>query len=591
VRRDFTKITFSVFIALVFVVLFSTFYFLLSNSAIAQNGSLYLSPSSGQVSVGQTFSLVLRVNTGGTAINAAEGSVVFDQSKFTITSISKSGSVFTIWAEEPKFSNAEGTIEFAGGLPNPGYSGSNGLVMTIAFKAKTATTVSGSTDITFVSGGILANDGYGTNILSSLGKATYSISPGVITPTPIPGEREISVPTVSRVNVTSQTHPDSSKWYSNNNPLFKWDVPSGVSEVISVLSRRANSPPIISYSPPISEKLLTDLGEGEWYLNARFRTSAGLGPITSFKFNIDTQVPLPFSITRLDTDDPTNPRPELLFESSDITSGIDHYEFVVNDTEPIVISVSDAGRSYVMPLQTPGEKNLEIKAFDRAGNSTLALLTVKVESIDVPHLNRVSEKVREGEGLIVEGTAKPDQKVIIFAQHINGNLQNTYETTTDANGKFTLAITGLPIGKYTIYAKAQDERGAVSNPSNDMSAEVRGGFLDFIFRIFDWFVNVLSGGGLFIAFIAALVGLILVLIELIKIRAGKWLKKAKDFIIVKVIKKKSAKKVDHIIKNMQDEIKLLSQIAKRRSLSTEEKYLKAKVTSYIKMLKSIDKEL
>jgi hypothetical protein len=451
--------------------------------------------------------------------------------------------------------------------------------------------VSGSTDITFVSGGILANDGYGTNILSSLGKATYSISPGVITPTPIPGEREISVPTVSRVNVTSQTHPDSSKWYSNNNPLFKWDVPSGVSEVISVLSRRANSPPIISYSPPISEKLLTDLGEGEWYLNARFRTSAGLGPITSFKFNIDTQVPLPFSITRLDTDDPTNPRPELLFESSDITSGIDHYEFVVNDTEPIVISVSDAGRSYVMPLQTPGEKNLEIKAFDRAGNSTLALLTVKVESIDVPHLNRVSEKVREGEGLIVEGTAKPDQKVIIFAQHINGNLQNTYETTTDANGKFTLAITGLPIGKYTIYAKAQDERGAVSNPSNDMSAEVRGGFLDFIFRIFDWFVNVLSGGGLFIAFIAALVGLILVLIELIKIRAGKWLKKAKDFIIVKVIKKKSAKKVDHIIKNMQDEIKLLSQIAKRRSLSTEEKYLKAKVTSYIKMLKSIDKEL
>lgn len=589
-RRDFTKVGLSVFIASVFVVLFSAFYFLFSNSAVAQNGSLYLSPSSGQISVGQTFSLVLRVNTGGTAINAAEGSVIFDQSKFTVTSISKSGSVFTIWAEEPKFSNAEGTIEFAGGLPNPGYSGSNGLVMTVAFKAKTATTVSGSTDITLVSGGILANDGYGTNILSSLGKATYTILPGVIAPTPIPGEPGISVPTVSRVNITSPTHPDSSKWYSSGSPLFKWDVPSGVSGVITVLSRRANSSPIISYSPTISEKLLIDLGEGEWYLNARFRTSAGLGPITSFKFNIDTQAPLPFSITHLDTNDPSNPRPELLFESSDITSGIDHYELVVNDEEPIAISVSDAGRSYIMPLQTPGEKILEIKAFDRAGNSTLALLTIKVESIDVPHLDKVSAKVREGEGLMIEGTAKPDQEVMIYAQPISGNPQNTYETTADANSKFALTITDLPIGKYTIYAKARDERGAISNPSNNMPIEVRGGFLDFIFRIFDWFVNILSGGGLFIAFIVALIGLILVLIELIKIRAGKWLKKAKDFMMVKVIKKKSAKKVDHIIKDMQDEIKLLNQIAKRRLLGAEEKYLKAKITSYIKMLKSIDKE-
>src|SRR3989344_843354 len=106
--------------------------------AKAQNGSLYLSPSSGQVSVGQSFSVVLRVNTGGTAVNAAEGSVIFDQAKLSVTSVSKSGSVFTIWAEEPKFSNAEGTIEFAGGVPNPGYSGSNGLVLTINFRTKTA---------------------------------------------------------------------------------------------------------------------------------------------------------------------------------------------------------------------------------------------------------------------------------------------------------------------------------------------------------------------------------------------------------------------------------------------------------------------
>src|SRR3989344_1047773 len=379
-RRDYKKLVFSFLVALVFAVLFSTFYLLLSNPANAQNGSLYLSPSSGQVSVGQSFSVVLRVNTGGTAVNAAEGSVIFDQAKLSVTSVSKSGSVFTIWAEEPKFSNAEGTIEFAGGVPNPGYSGSNGLVLTINFKTKTATTVKGSTEITLVSGGILANDGYGTNILSSLGKATYTISPGVIAPkatAPVKtAEPEVATPApgLLKINITSSTHPDEENWYSNKNPVFKWELPSGVDQVILVLSKRANSPPLISYAPPILEKQLTDLEDGEWYLNGRFRTSDGLGPVTSFKFNIDTQLPSDFTITRLDTADLTNPRPELLFETSDATSGVDHYELAVNGGEPVKIEASEAGKSYGAPLQIPGEKNLEIKAFDKAGNATAARL-------------------------------------------------------------------------------------------------------------------------------------------------------------------------------------------------------------------------
>src|SRR3989344_5160932 len=250
-RRDYNKVIFGFFI------LTLTFFNVVP--ANAQNGSLYLSPSSGNISVGQSFSLVLRVNTGGTAINAAEGSIVFDPAKLSVSSVSKSGSIFTILAEEPKFSNAEGTVEFAGGVPNPGYSGSNGLVLTINFRAKTATTVRGSTDITLVSGGILANDGYGTNILASLGKAVYTILPGVIAPVPAPEEPGVQVPGLPKISITSPTHPDEDKWYSNKNPLFKWNVPTGVHQVTLVLSKRANSPPIISYSPPISEKQLTDL--------------------------------------------------------------------------------------------------------------------------------------------------------------------------------------------------------------------------------------------------------------------------------------------------------------------------------------------
>src|SRR3989344_9038413 len=99
-RGDNNKVFFGVFVVLI-LLLFTVV------PAKAQNGSLYLSPSSGTVSVGQTFSLVLRANTGGTAINDTEGSIVFDQSKLAITSVSKVGSIFTIWASEPEFSNAE----------------------------------------------------------------------------------------------------------------------------------------------------------------------------------------------------------------------------------------------------------------------------------------------------------------------------------------------------------------------------------------------------------------------------------------------------------------------------------------------------
>ena len=584
-RRDFTKATLGVFIAL--GLLFS-----FNNSATAQNGSLYLSPSSGQVAVGQIFSLVLRVNTGGTAINAAEGSIVFDQAKLSVASVSKSGSVFTIWAEEPKFSNAEGTIEFAGGLPNPGYSGSNGLVLTINFRTKTATTVRGTTDITLVSGGILANDGYGTNILSSLGKATYTISPGVITPAPtvptVASEKPtVAVPDLLKIDITSSTHPDSSKWYSGNSPLFKWKVPSGVSEVILVLSKRANSPPIINYSPPISEKLLTDIEEGEWYLNGRFRTEAGLGPVTSFKFNIDTQPPSDFTVTRLDTADSTNPRPELLFESSDATSGVDYYVLAVNGGEPVKIEASETGKSYAMPLQIPGEKNLEIKAFDKAGNSAVANLTIQVESIEIPRIDAVSPKTREGKKLEVNGVAKPDQMILIYA---SGKVEKVYETTADTDGKFAFAITDLPAGKYKINAKAKDERGAISDPSNDMSAEVIGRFwglvLDFIFKVFDWFVRILSGGALFIAFLAVLVGLIISLIKLFENQIKEWWHVINKRRKVKSGNKKSARTLAHIRSDLKKELDILHEISKNRKLTLKERFLKSKLEQDLKNLNS-----
>lgn len=366
-RRGLKCFLFSILIIAFFSLSFS-------DIAKAQNGSLYLSPSLGKVSVGEIFSLVLRVNTGGTAINSTEGSIVFDQRELSVTSVSKSGSIFSIWASEPKFSNAEGTIEFAGGIPNPGYSGSNGLVLTINFKAKVATTVKGYTDIVLVSGSVLANDGEGTDILASLGKATYNIISAGTKPsvgeTPV-----ISQPVLPRTEITSTTHPDQEKWYSNGNPIFKWKLFEGVDAVSYLITDTSTSNPGTIPDGFVEQAQSTNIADGVNYFHLRFRENGIWGPISHFKFQIDTKIPKEFNIVV--TDDNSN-EPKLTFESADDLSGIDHYEIKIDKKDWIVIDKLSAGLPYRLINQGYGEHQILIKAVDMASNSITAPAVVSV---------------------------------------------------------------------------------------------------------------------------------------------------------------------------------------------------------------------
>src|SRR3989344_2524311 len=113
------------------LLLLSTFYFLNSNIAQGATATLYLSPSSGTYTVGNTFLVQVKVNTGGVAINAADGALIFDVDDLEIKSISKEGSAFTLWVQDPVFSNSLGTINFAGGKPSPGFIGAAGTVFNI----------------------------------------------------------------------------------------------------------------------------------------------------------------------------------------------------------------------------------------------------------------------------------------------------------------------------------------------------------------------------------------------------------------------------------------------------------------------------
>lgn len=133
--------------------------------------NLFISPATGVYKSGELFSVFVNVNTGAADINAASALMSFDNNHLEVVDLGFTRSIFSIWTEEPKFSNVAGSVRFSGGLPNPGFTGASGNILRITFKTKGG----GQAAVVFNSGSVLANDGKGTNILDSLKGGLYSI--------------------------------------------------------------------------------------------------------------------------------------------------------------------------------------------------------------------------------------------------------------------------------------------------------------------------------------------------------------------------------------------------------------------------------
>ncbi len=126
--------------------------------------SLYASPLQTSPLVNDNFTITIKTDSLSKPINAASGQLVYNPDRLEIINVSKIGSVFNIWLEEPNYSNLEGLLRFQGGLPTPGFIGNGGTVLHIIFKAKTP----GTTSLVWKKAEILAHDGKGTNVLTNL---------------------------------------------------------------------------------------------------------------------------------------------------------------------------------------------------------------------------------------------------------------------------------------------------------------------------------------------------------------------------------------------------------------------------------------
>lgn len=416
------------------------------------------------VGVGSAISVPITLSTAaGESANAVSARVQYPPELLKLVSVSKAGSIVSIWPGEPTYSTASATVEFEGIILNPGWSGSNGIILTLTFEALRA----GTAEVSFAGASVLANDGKGTNILTMSPTRTISITSATPLMQTIPGS-----PSAPRI--TSSSHPDQQKWYGSKNVQFSWSLPADATAVRILYDNAPVTEPTVLYAPPISSKSITVPEDGVYYFHAQFKNATGWGATTHYKFQIDATPPQPFVVRPAHAEDTEDPRPILFFNTSDNLSGVDYYDIKVGDK---VIHTIAAGKvssnPYTPPFLGPGTKKVTVVAYDRAGNVSTSSAEITVNAIDPPVITEHPSEITEGDLLRVRGKTYPDSLVTMHLTDEEGVI--TEDTgRTNASGNFTVIWTKqLKPGKYTFFATVVDTKGAQSYATETYTVLVR----------------------------------------------------------------------------------------------------------------------
>lgn len=426
--------------------------FFVVSFAHAYAANLVISPSSVTTSVGKIFTVDLVVNNNVEAINAASAVISFPVGALEVQSVSKKGSFINLWAEEPEYSNANGTVTLEGVALNPGFSKSTGKVLSVTFKALQA----GNVSVAVKSGSVLANDGNATDVLKTTGSAFIYVN-----------EDDTKVPVVPVASgvlpiIVSSTYPDSTAWYKSKEASFEWKLPAGVTAVRTVYSDKETDKPSKVYDPAITNRSFTVDDDGVMYMIVQFKQSGTWGQIASYKFQVDTQAPESLKVSFPDGNSTTNVTPSILVLVEDSLSGVGKVTLSIDNGKPIEFPV-DPSNLYHLPRQASGNHTVVVSAYDNAGNVSTVSLDYTIQTITPPVITEYTKKVDFDNKFKLVGATYPQSKVEVTLVDGDGAI-TTSETTSNDAGVFTLLWDkSLASGVYEMRARVSDGRGSVSD--------------------------------------------------------------------------------------------------------------------------------
>lgn len=472
---------------------------LLGLATTVEAATLSLSPSTGVYTTGSTFTVNVLVNTTGQNVNAADGTLSFNPRELSVVSVTRASSIFNLWTAEPTFSNSAGTVSFSGGSPT-GYTGSAGRVMSVTFRSLT----SGTARVSMTGGSVLAADGRGTNVLTSMGGGTYTLTAQETQPTPevvieyVPPANTPAAPTVR-----SDSHPDPEAWHTNTTATLSWAVPADVTQVRTLLNSNPTSVPSRVYETPIRDITLEDLEQGVQYFHIQFRNEDGWGRVAHYRLAVDSQKPESFTVALAEEADLTSPVQTLTLTAEDATSPVRRYLVQIDGAEPYEFIDTTGSSTLTLPTLEPGYHTVIIEAFDAAGNSLIGSISFTILAFDRPEFVDYPEILNEGVVPVIKGQTRP--RSVVEVSIMTGTAEpQVYSVTADENGIFTfIPDTALTQGVYRLSAIAIDQYGAQSERSDEISIVVQ---LPGYMAIGSFVVSILS---VFVPLLALLVVLVL----------------------------------------------------------------------------------
>lgn len=382
-QKNITSATVAVFFAAVFYVL----------PFLAQAADLSLSPATGSVGIGETISVQVTLNPFSESVNAADGTISFDKNILSVENVSKDGSAFSLWTSDPTYSNAAGTVEFSGGSP-AGFTVQKKII-TIVFKGKAA----GSAKISFAKGSVLAADGKGTDVYKTGNGATIAvanIAPKEIEesePAASTSDSETETATPLAPIIASLSHPKPESWYGTSTVVFSWQLYSDITSIRTLLSDKDNDIPKIALKGRATTTVTVEgAKDGVSYFYAQFKNEAGWGEVGKIKIQVDTVPPTEFDVSLQEAGE--SGVAKFAFKSEDVLSGMDRYEIAISTSTPVVIKAQDVSDgTYPVPPQGGGEKEVTIRAYDKAGNVRAVTKTLTLPAVVKASSKAVAEEV------------------------------------------------------------------------------------------------------------------------------------------------------------------------------------------------------
>lgn len=422
----------------------------------AAAATLQMSPATGVYTINSTFTARVTVSSDGKSINAAEGELSFNPSELQVVSVNRVASVFNLWVTEPAFSNSAGTISFSGGSPT-GYTGNGGTVFTVTFKSLRA----GTPRINFSTGSVLANDGKGTNVLTSMSGGTFTVEALASVPTAEVVEYVAPAYTPAAPVITSATHV-SGEWSSAKTAKLEWSLPANILAVRTLLDSSLNSIPTKVYDSPISTITLEDLPEGKSYFHLQFQNEEGWGKVSHFGLFIDSVKPSNLTVSLAENSDLSNPVQTLVVNSENEASPLLKFLVRIDEEQPQEFINKENNGVIVLPALKPGRHSVIIEAFDVAGNSEIATFSFTLDAFEAPVFTDFPREISEDIIPVLRGRTRSQAEVSVEISRIGADVA-VYKTKADDEGVFTfIADSRLSEGVYEIRASAVDSNGAQS---------------------------------------------------------------------------------------------------------------------------------